>query len=353
MSDITKSDKNFAVEKHPSFGETAFYDIDLPPFELYGVFRENGRYRRMPEKTARSVNDGVYCLHDHTAGGRVRFKTDSGYVAIRAKMVNVCKMPHFPFTGSAGFDMYEKKDGKWIYIGTFIPPFDITDGYESIIYTGNREQKELIINMPLYSGVERLEIGLEPSAQVLAPEKYINTAPAVFYGSSITQGGCASRPGTCYQSIISRKFELDYINLGFSGSAKGEKAISDYMAGLEMNMFILDYDHNAPDVQHLEATHYGVYAAVRQAHPDIPVILMSRPKFHLTGEEQQRLEVVRATFEKAKADGDRNIVMLDGAALMQDAPEEGTVDNCHPNDLGFMSMARAVEKAYRAIIMPE
>lgn len=349
MQNITKTDKNFAVEKHPSFGETVFYDVDSSPFAVYGVFRENGRYRRLPEKTAKAVNDGVYCLHDHTAGGRVRFKTDSESVAIRAEMVNVSKMPHFPFTGSCGFDMYEKKEGYWEYLGTFVPPFDITDGYESIIHTGNREMKELIINMPLYSGVSRLLIGLEPMAQVLAPEKYPGSAPAVFYGSSITQGGCASRPGTCYQSVWSRALELDYINLGFSGSAKGEKEISDYMASLDMNLFVLDYDHNAPDVNHLMNTHYGVYAAVRAAHPDIPIILMSRPKFHLTGEEQQRLEVVRATFEKAKADGDRNIVMLDGAALMRDAPEEGTVDNCHPNDLGFMSMARAVEKAYRAI----
>ena len=112
------------------------------------------------------------------------------------------------------------------------------------------------------------------------------------YGSLITQGGCASRHGMSYQSIVSRKFNCDYINLGFSGNAKAEDEITDYIKNLEMFVFVLDYDHNAPTVEYLKNTHEKMFKAVRDAHPDIPVIMMSRPKHFLTEEEKERRKVV-------------------------------------------------------------
>ena len=127
MSDLIKIDKNFKVETTINRKGLTFYDIDEKPFGIYGVYRENGIYRRMPEEVAKSVSEGVYGLHWHTAGGRVRFVTDSKFIAINAKLNNLLKMPHFALTASIGFDMY---DGD-TYVKTFVPPFDIEDGYES------------------------------------------------------------------------------------------------------------------------------------------------------------------------------------------------------------------------------
>lgn len=209
----------------------------------------------MPENIARGVSEGVYVLHSNTAGGRVRFVTDSPYIAIYAKMDGLGKMPHFALTGSIGFDLYVDN----YYTNTFVPPFDIKDGYESIFEFEKKEQREITIDFPLYSNVNELYIGLQEDSFLAEAKPYKNVKPIVYYGSSITQGGCASRPGMSYQAIISRIFNYDYINLGFSGSAKAEDEMIEYIKNLDMSIFVYDYDHNAPTVEHLKKTHEKMF----------------------------------------------------------------------------------------------
>ena len=132
MFNVSQIDKNFVVKTSLNIDHIRFYDINRDPFSLYGVFFENGLYRRMPETVAQAVSTGVHRLHCHTAGGRVKFTTNSRYVAIKAVMTAVGKMPHFALTGSAGFDLYVGRKEK--YYNTFEPPFDISDGYESVCY---------------------------------------------------------------------------------------------------------------------------------------------------------------------------------------------------------------------------
>ncbi|MBQ8203819.1 MAG: hypothetical protein IJZ75_06020 [Clostridia bacterium] len=341
MKNVSELDTNFKINTAIDKGDIKFYNIDTPPFKLYGVFRENGKYRRMPESVAKAVSSGVFALHTNTAGGRVRFKTDSPYIAIYAKMSGIGKMPHFALTGSAGFDMYSENGG-YRHIKTFAPPFDIKDGYESLADFGFSHLREITVNFPLYSGVDELYIGVSEAARIYEPEPYKLQKPMVFYGSSITQGGCASRPGSCYEGIISRRFHSDYINLGFSGNALAEEEMAHYIKGLDMSAFIYDYDHNAPDNEHLLKTHERMFRIIREANPELPVIIMSRPKYHLAKGELQRLAIIKATYDNAKKSGDKNVYLLDGRALMAQTEDEGTVDTLHPTDLGFASMAKAL-----------
>ncbi len=339
---ISDIDKNFNIETTLQKNDIRFFDVTHEPVQVYGVFMENEKFRRLPEAVAASVNGGVYTLHTNTAGGRVRFRTDSSYVAIFAKMGAIGKMPHFALTGSAGFDLYENVDGEETYRGSFIPPFEIEDGFEAVVELETSKMRDITINFPLYSDVSALYIGLQEKAVLEATGGYIPQLPIVYYGSSITQGGCASRPGNSYQDIISRRFHCDYLNLGFSGSALAEDAIVEYMTKLPMSMFVLDYDHNAPTIAHLKNTHEKTYQAIRKYHPDIPIIMMSRPKHCLTEEEVQRLDIITATYRNAQAAGDCNIYLLSGYDLTRLCGNDGTVDNCHPNDLGFASMAAAL-----------
>ena len=341
LSNISLVDSNFRIESHIKENDIQFFDVNQPPFKIYGVFHDSGKFRRLPENIARAVSSGVYALHANTAGGRVRFKTDSPYVAIHAKMHSIGKMPHFALTGSAGFDLYVLEDVER-YFKTFVPPFDIQDGYESIIYFGSSEMREVTINFPLYSGVSELYIGLRQGAFVGEGKNYKIDQPIVYYGSSITQGGCASRPGNSYESIVSRRLDADYINLGFSGNAKAEPEIAEYISKLDMSVFVYDYDHNAPTIEHLENTHEKMFCFIREAKPDLPIVLMSRPKYRLTDDEKQRFDIIKKTYENAVAAGDTNVYLIDGGTLMALAKNEGTVDDCHPNDLGFASMAKAV-----------
>lgn len=344
MADVAQFDRRLAVETISRDGMT-FYDVLQAPFSVHGVLYEDDRFRRIPRAVAQQVSEAVAFLNDNTAGGRVRFRTDSRTVAVYAELCAVGKMPHFALTGSVGFDVYA--DGH--YRGTMIPPFDVTDQFEAKTWlTG--ESCEVTINFPLYSGVRRLLVGVEEGATVEAAAPY-PAPPVVFYGSSITQGGCASRAGNSYQAILAREMDFDYINLGFSGSAKAEAPMVDYIASLDMRAFVLDYDHNAPDAAHLQATHEPFYKAVRAAHPDIPIVMMTRPVYRYNEEELHRLAIVRATYDNAVAAGDRNVYLIDGRELVgEEFAELSTVDGCHPNDLGFYAMAKRLRVTLEEVL---
>ncbi len=338
MKDVSKVDKNFIVKTKIEKDDIKFFNPEEKPFELYGVVREGEKLRRMPEYIAKTVSEGVYALHANTAGGRIRFVTNSPYVAVSVKMGEVGKMPHFAFTGSIGLDVYADN----IFCGSFVPPIDITDGYESIRELGDLREREITINLPLYSEVKEIYIGLKDGSIIKSPAPYKNKKPVVFYGSSITQGGCASRPGMSYQAILSRMLNYDYINLGFSGSAKGEDEIVDYIKSLEMSMFVMDYDHNAPTLEHLKLTHEKMFKEIRKYNPKLPIILMPRPKYILSDEEKERLEIIKTTYNNAVLSGDKNVYFIDNKQLTKLCLSDGMVDNNHPTDLGFLSMAQGI-----------
>lgn len=348
MEQISKIDKNFEVKTNLELEDVRFYSALENPFSLHGVFYQDGRFRRMPSKVAESVSTSVFRLHTHTAGGRIRFKTDSGYIAIKAVMPQIARMSHFALTGSAGFDLYAGNNEQ--YVKTFAPPFAMEDGFESVIKVKKGEMREYTINFPLYSGISELYIGLENTAAVLSPSSYKIEKPIVFYGSSITQGGCASRPGNSYESCVSRALNADFINLGFSGSCRAEEEMAQYIKTLDMTAFVYDYDHNSRTPQYLADTHQRFFNIIREARPDLPILILSRPEYVLKGNALLSKEIIEKTYLDAKAGGDKNVYFLDGPTLMKFAEFDGTVDGCHPNDLGFYSMAKAVTEVLKAIL---
>ncbi len=338
MNDISKIDKNFEVKTNIEKDDIKFYNINDAPFNIYGVTLENGKYRRMPEKVAQSVSEGVSYLHSDTSGGRVRFVTDSSYVAISVEMHGAGMRPHFALTGSAGFDLYCDNS----YVKTFIPPCNMEKGYESVIELGEKKLRNLTINFPLYGKVLKMYIGVSKDAVLKEASPYLNSKPVVYYGSSITQGGCASRPGRCYQSIISRRFNCDYINLGFSGNAKAEDEMIEYIKKLDMSIFVYDYDYNAPTLEHLRNTHEKMFKEIRSEQPSLPIIIMPRPKVELSEEAKERRRIIETTYKNALDAGDENVYFISGETLMELCGDEGTVDGIHPTDFGFASIAKAV-----------
>lgn len=351
MKDLAQIDKNFSIAEVDG-SRFEFRDCREEPFRIYGLILPNAEdphFMRLPSKVAATVNEGVLSLASCTAGGRIRFRTDSPSVAIRAKMHNIYRGDHFPMTGSAGFDLYA--DG--IYRGTFRPPFEITDGFESRVDLRGKGMREILIHMPLYSGVISLEIGIEPGSVLLPAEEYKYKTPVVYYGSSITQGGCASRPGNAYQSILSLRLDTDHINLGFSGSGRAEPEMVRYIAGLDMSVFVCDYDYNCLSPEYLRQTHEPLYRVFRQAQPETPIIFISAPTVLLRPDEEflSRRAAVRATYDKAVAEGDKNVYFIDGAELFEgECWDSCTVDGVHPNDLGFCRMALRIEKTLKPLL---
>lgn len=351
---IGNIDKNLKVESSLHVKDLCLYDVRNEPFEIYGLYnpKEEPVFKRMPNDVAMSISDAVAFLSKNTAGGRVRFTTDSLYVAIKAVLPTVTHFPHMTLAGTSGFDLYVDKGGKGTYKGTFMPPYDMTDGYESIIEFPNRELRSFTIHFPLYNDVSAVYVGLQADATVDEGAKYAFNKPIVYYGSSITQGGCASRPGNSYQNIISANLNCDHINLGFSGSALAEDAITEYIATLDFSIFVCDYDHNAPSVEHLNATHEKMFLKIRQAHRDTPIIFVSRPDFDSDIEQSTiRRDIIYKTYMNARSRGDQNVYFIDGKRLfMINNRDASTVDGCHPNDAGFVRMAEVIAGTIDSIL---
>ena len=293
--DISKIDKNLAVNTTIDKPDIVWMDSSLPPFKVYGAVTSNP-YTRMPLDIAKSVNDGVYSLSKNTAGIRLKFRTNSSYVAIHCERNNGYKMPHMTDACQSGFDLYKiSKNNEQYFIGMFMPPVDCGKGYDSVINLSG-EMTDYVINFPLYADVDKLYIGVKEGCNFEEPCEYSNDKPVVFYGSSITQGGCASRPGNCYQNFLSRSLNMDYVNLGFSGCGKAEDAMLDYLASLEMSVFVSDYDHNAPNAEHLKNTHYKMYKKIREKHPEIPYIIISKPDYRYDSDNDKRRSLIIETF---------------------------------------------------------
>lgn len=346
---IDEIDKNFKPCEAPE-GETGeWYSVKDEPFKIYGLNKiiKGEKFTRMDEDVAAKTSDGVKFLNYNTAGGRIRFKTDSSFITIKAILPDTPLMAHFTRLGQSGFDLYKSDSGIYEYVSSFMPGGSEWS-YKSTAETDGK-MHTYTINMPLYNDVEDVFIQLSEGARLLPPEEYKITKPVLYYGSSITQGGCASRPGNAYQNMVCRTFDCDYINLGFSGNAKGEDVMAEYIADIPVSVFVYDYDHNAPDVEHLKKTHAKFFGIYRKKNPDTPVIFLSKPDYRTPSDEERR-QIILETYNNAVKNGDKNVYFIDGAHIFDGVFRDScTVDGCHPNDLGFSRMAEKINEVLNEI----
>lgn len=347
-----ESDKNMIVQSPQTEG-MVFYDVRKPPFAVYGFYdySEQPWFVRLPEETA-NVNEHVARLSRETSGGRVRFSTDSPRIAIRAEMADIDYCPRLPLISTGGFDLYCGAEGERERLcGLFVPPFGMRDGYEQTVTVGEGGMRSYTVHFPVHSRVKNLYIGIEAGSSLCEGAPYGKKQPIVFYGSSITHGTGASRPGLTYPAMLARRLNLDILNLGFSGNAKGEIELAEYIAALPMCAFVLDYDHNAPTPEWLERTHQPFFECVRAKNPTLPVLMLTRPSRMCSPTYRERREIVLKTYRQAKERGDENVYFLDcGALLAGVGGDDGILDVTHTNDLGFTLMADGAEPILRAAL---
>ena len=358
--DISQFDHLMVGASSINRSDLVFYNVKEKPFDLYGFYEPQNKefFKRLPDDVAVATSNGVALLYKCTAGGRVRFSTDSDCVVISVKEPRIHRMYHATLMMSAGFDMYldNPETGASVFYDIFKTPYEMADGYTALITFPDRRTRYLTINFPLYGEVSEMYVGLCEGATLGEGAKYAVEKPIVFYGSSITQGGCASRAGIAYTSIVSRELNADHLNLGFSGSGKAQGPIVDYMAGLNMSMFVSDYDHNAPDVEYLRDTHYKMYERIRAANPELPYVMISRPDFvqNDTGfnESIARRKVIIDSFHRARVEnGDKNVYFIDGEGFFNNEFFDcTTVDGIHPTDYGMVCMAQKIGIVLKQIL---
>lgn len=322
-------------------------------FSLYGVYYDEGEksFVRMPQEVAQSASANVGNLVKRSSGGRLRFVTNSPYIAIRSVNTNVGIGSYSTMISYYGYSIYSEEG----YMAMISTTFDtLKNGganiaYEGIKYFGNTK-RQYTICFPPYGQVRALYIGIKKGSVLKAARPYKNeNAPVVFYGSSITMGGCTTRPGCDYISMCCRDLKLHYLNFGFSGNCKAELVLADYFATLPMSVFVYDYDHNAPNADFLRDTHEAFYLRLRQLRPDLPIVMVTRPTH--THQWRQRREVILGNYERARERGDENVYFIDGSTFFPDSLRPyATVDEVHPNDLGFYLMARKMKSMLRHIL---
>jgi hypothetical protein len=337
-------------------GDTLWYDLRLLDVEGRGWTETKAFFDRLPAKAEGVVREAVWNLSRHSAGLCARFVTDATAIQTRWTLTSAkLEMPHMPATGVSGLDLYVKHDGRWRWLATGFPKEQTTR--LSLVSGLPPGKREFLLYLPLYNGVSSVELGLPKDAKLAKADPYGDgqRRPIVFYGTSITQGGCASRPGMVHTAILQRRLEFPVINLGFSGNGRMEPEMAKLFAELDPAVYVLDCLPNMSAAEVAERV-VPFVEVLRQARSETPILLVEDRSYtdaFLVAAKRQRNTDSRAAlwaaYNKLTEAGAKHLAYLTGEDLLGD-DGEGTVDSSHPTDLGFVRQADAFEKVLRPLL---
>ena len=344
--------------------ELKYYDVRELGLPVLGkgfddCIRENdtisdGYFTRLPADLQNVARKSLWDLGQNSAGLAIRFRTNSKCIGAEWQPLNNFSMAHMTPTGIKGLDLYTLEDGEWRFVGAGQPygkhPKNV------FIRRMDGQMREYIMYLPLYDGIINLSIGIDsnavsekPHVADLIPSK--ERLPIVFYGTSVTQGGCATRPGMAFPAIIERKLHRETINLGFSGNGRMDKCMGEKIAQIPAHMYVIDCLSNCTLQVVKDSTEHFI-RAIAEANPDVPIILLSNycyPYQYLDKQFQKDTEEENALWKewarKFQKEGYKNVRYLDAYAKgnMKKSPlgpdHEGTVDGSHMTDLGFLRFA--------------
>jgi len=311
-------------------------------------------YDRLPISYKEKVREPVWDLSKASAGITVRFHSNSTSINLKWTVLNDLDMSHMAATGIKGIDLYTKYNNKWRYVttaGALVGlktyqnksiPADSINEYE-LIKNMTPEFREYKLFLPLYDGVTKLEVGIDSAASI---EKATASSekPIVFYGTSITQGGCASRPGMAHTNIISRKLDIDCINYGFSGNGRMETPIVELISEIDARFYVIECLQNM-DSEQVKERVKPLVDIIRTNHPHTPIVLVENMMYTMAFLNQtletrliEENTALKNEYDKIIKSGTPNIFYIkDNKEFLVD--NEGTVDGVHLTDLGFKRYA--------------
>ena len=343
---VSDFDKRMAIPTVNTDGIT-FYPVTGSPFELTGFpwFSKEKVFRRMPLAPSKKLPEAVDFLANCTAGGKIRFATNSKRVLIRGVRGDFDITDTMSYTARGGFDIYEGNPGEEHFVSVIRANPEKTEFLCNLTDRADTEWRTYTVYFPLYKGVSSVEIGLCGDAQIAAPPPLKNP-PVAVYGTSITQGGCASRPGMCYTNILSRRLNRHILNFGFSGSGRGEPEVAEILASLpDVSLYLLDFEPNVD----------GNYAAllprfireIRKLKPTVPILVLTRYQYTKYPIPEHQVENTRKAVENMN---DPFLFFMDGTDILGPDGSECLVDGIHATDLAFYRMADALEPVIEKIL---
>jgi hypothetical protein len=326
-----------------STSDTAKY-YNGQDFTITGKFHTEPNYVRFPQKYKNTVRPEVWDLSQNSAGISIRFRSNATGIRIRWTVMDEVSLPHMASTGVRGVDLYANVNGNWQFIQTGRPSAKTSEYV--MLEKGEPVFREYLLNLPLYDGIESLFIGINTDAVISKPKEHFlpDNKPVVYYGSSIAQGGCASRPGMAFTNILSRKLNRSFINLGFSGEGTFDASVGEAMCEMDAALYVIDCNPNTEE-QFIYERAVKLVQQLKKCRPEVPVLLVENFLFDksyfmpdkLLHETAKRTELKRA-FEFLKKSGVTNLYYQTGEGLTG-SDHEATVDGVHPTDLGMYRIA--------------
>ena len=313
-------------------------------------------YARLPVRAKGVVPDPVWDLSLMSAGLSVRFRTDATSIAARWTLTrSQLALPHAPASFCSGVDLYGRDHrGIWRWVAASMPA--TFPHVEAVLISGlDGTQREYTLYLPMFNGVERLEIGVPEGASFrgLAPKK---ERPIVYYGTSIVHGACASRPGMAHAAILGRRLGVPVINLGFSGNARMEPELARLIGEIDARIFVVDCLPNMGDAELVRERAEPFVRILREARPDAPIVLVEDRTFanaywqeRVQRAHQARREALKDAYRRLVEAGYERLAYVPGNCLLG-ADGEDTVDGSHPTDLGFVRLADALEPVLRSLL---
>lgn len=346
-NEIARYDSNMAVKNAVVTNGVKWIDGKDLPIEGRAFDDVEHYYDRLPRDVTTNVNAGVRRMKHHTTGFQARFATDSRKIHVRwvpySKMLS---MDHMPATGVSGVDIYVRQPGgKWRYAKT--GRIKSVKG-ASVSLDLADQVSEVIVNFPLYNGVKSFSLGVDRNAKVSALPPRANGVdkPVVFYGTSVTHGGCASRPGLSFVNILGRNLDVPVVNLGFSGSGKMEYEMSEHISKIDASCYVLDCLWNMRMKPKTGLPEYEPFIRnLRAKRPDVPIIMAGQCDVFLRPTDAREI-FAQKIYDKLIAEGWKDLYFLSKEGMLG-YDGEGTVDGAHPNDIGMVYMAEVYGKAVK------
>lgn len=331
--------------------------VNATDFQLIGKgFTDTqSTYERLPARLDGKLRPFLWSLSKNCSGLAIRFRTNSTVIAAKWEVTGDVTMNHFAPSGIKGLDLYCLKNGIWQFVNSARPSEKTTTAV--IIDDMAGDDAEYMLYLPLYDGLASLEIGVQSTATIGNP--IVNSPkkekPVVFYGTSITQGGCASRAGMSYPNQLSRMLDRQIINLGFSGNGQLDLEIAEAMADIDASCFVIDCLPNVTIAQ-INEKYVRFLEIIREKKPDVPILLVETILFpHMYFDQsvfsllQEKNSTLQKIFSGQKKKGDRQLYYLKAGKLIG-TDNEGTVDGIHLTDLGFLRMSQNLYPVIRKLI---
>ena len=331
------------------------YKYNHAPLEIHGLpFYENNQLlQRLPAETIEKLKienptSSVLDLQKRCPGARICFRTNAKQFTVRLELAKISPDVGMSIFACQSINVMIGPHTNARFAGLVNPP-DYNTLTAEKTFTKSSKMEDITLFFPRNEPVKNIEIEVDDNALVESPTPF-KYPPILFYGSSITEGGCCCRATNAYNALISAELDVDFYNYGFSGSARGELSLAECIADIPMSIFVYDYDHNAPTPEHLKKTHEPFFRRIREKNPNLPVIMVTRPVYEPSEDADIRAEIIRETYENAINSGDKNVYYVDGRTFFGDKGPLCSCDCCHPNDLGFYMMAETIKPIVKSIL---